>query len=67
MHQKERGMAEKPFRDKYGVIPDDHFENEPSKFKGLDKFMSREEIENFEAWGARQRAAADALLAKRGK
>jgi hypothetical protein len=44
-------MATKPFRDKVGVIPDDHFENEPSEFKGLDKFMSREEIESFEAWG----------------
>jgi hypothetical protein len=60
-------MAEKPFRHKHGVIPDDHFENEPSKLKGLDKFMSRAEIERFEAGGARQRAEADALLAKRGK
>jgi hypothetical protein len=41
--------------------------DEPSEFKGLDKFMSPEEIERWNEWKAKQRAEADAILRRRGK
>jgi hypothetical protein len=38
----------KPYRHKYGVIPPDHFENEPGPPKPLESFMSPEDVEGSE-------------------
>jgi hypothetical protein len=43
------------YRSKTGPIPDDHWENEPGPLKGLDNFMSEEDIRKFEADTARKK------------